>query len=110
VIAFFLFLVPSARKRLTTLNTGCFLIIIGVWIEKGPGFVIPGFVPDPLGEIYVYVPNLLELMVSFGIWAAGLLVFTLLVKVAIPIETGKFSHVSYIERTFRREEEDQAWK
>jgi hypothetical protein len=49
-------------------------------------------------------------MVSFGIWAAGLLVFTLLVKVAIPIETGKFSHISYIERTFRREEEDQAWK
>jgi len=110
LIAFFLFLVPGTRKRLTTLNTGCFLIIIGVWIEKGPGFVIPGFVPDPLGEIYVYVPNLLELMVSFGIWAAGLLVFTLLVKVAIPIETGKFSHVSYIERTFRREEEDQAWK
>jgi hypothetical protein len=49
-------------------------------------------------------------MVSFGIWAVGLLVFTLLMKVAIPIETGKFSHVSYIERIFRREEEDMAWK
>ncbi len=110
VIAFLLFLVPSARKRLPTLNMGCLLVIIGVWIEKGPGFVIPGFVPDPLGEIYVYVPNLLELMVSFGIWAVGLLVFTLLMKVAIPIETGAFSHVSYVERSFRREEEDQAWK
>jgi len=110
VTAFFLFLVPSTRKRLTTLNMGCLLIIIGVWIEKGPGFVIPGFVPDPLGEIYVYVPNLLELMVSFGIWAVGLLVFTLLMKVAIPIETGEFSHVSYIERTFRQEEEAQAWR
>ena len=65
------FLIPQTRKRLTTLNLGCLLIIIGVWIEKGPGFVIPGFVPDPLGEIYVYVPNLLELMVSFGIWAIG---------------------------------------
>jgi len=52
----------------------------------------------------------LELMVSFGIWAVGLLVFTLLMKVAIPIETGAFSHVSYIERTFRQEEEDQAWR
>jgi len=110
VIAFFLFLIPGTRRRLTTLNIGCLLIIVGVWIEKGPGFVIPGFVPDPLGEIYAYVPNLLELMVSFGIWAVGLLVFTLLMKVAIPIETGKFSHVSYIERIFRREEEDQAWK
>ena len=110
VTSFFLFLVPNTRKRLTTLNIGCLLIIIGVWIEKGPGFVIPGFVPDPLGEVYVYLPNLLELMVSFGIWAVGLLIFTLLMKVAIPIETGEFSHVSYIERTFRREEEDQAWK
>jgi len=110
VIAFLLFLIPGTRKRLGTLNLGCILIIIGVWIEKGPGFVTPGFVPDPLGEIYVYVPNLLELMVSFGIWAVGLLVFTLLTKVAIPIETGAFSHVSYIERIFRQEEEDQAWR
>jgi len=110
VIAFFLFLVPHTRKRLSTLNLGCLLIIVGVWIEKGPGFVTPGFVPDPLGEIYVYVPNLLELMVSFGIWAVGLLVFTLLMKVAIPIETGKFSHVTYVERRSRWEEENQAWR
>jgi molybdopterin-containing oxidoreductase family membrane subunit len=95
VIAFILFLIPQTRKRLTTLNLGCLFIIIGVWIEKGPGFVIPGFIPDPLGEISDYIPNFLELMVSFGIWAAGLLVFTLLIKVAIPIETGKFTHKEY---------------
>jgi len=95
VTAFFLFLIPATRKRLSTLNLGCLLIIIGVWIEKGPGFVIPGFVPDPLGEIHEYVPNLVELMVSFGIWATGLFIFTLLMKVALPIETGQFSHIEY---------------
>ena len=95
VIAFFIFLVPSTRKRLSTLNLGCLLVIVGVWIEKGPGFVIPGFVPDPLGEIHEYIPNLLELMVSFGIWALGLLIFTLLMKVAIPIVTGEFTHTEY---------------
>jgi Ni/Fe-hydrogenase subunit HybB-like protein len=95
VIAFFIFLIPQTRKRLATLNLGCLLVIIGVWIEKGPGFVIPGFVPDPLGEIFEYLPNLLELMVSFGIWATGLLIFTLLMKVAIPIETGAFTHTEY---------------
>jgi Ni/Fe-hydrogenase subunit HybB-like protein len=95
VIAFFIFLIPQTRKRLVTLNIGCLLIIVGVWIEKGPGFVIPGFVPDPLGEIFEYLPNLLELLVSFGIWATGLLIFTLLMKVAIPIETGKFTHTEY---------------
>ena len=110
VTAFFLFLIPSTRKKFTTLNIGCLLVIVGVWIEKGPGLIIPGFVPDPLGEIYDYMPNLLELMVSFGIWATGLLVFTLLMKVAIPIQTGKFTHVGYVERTYRLEEEHQAWK
>lgn len=95
VTAFFLFLIPKTRKRLSTLNLGCFLIIVGVWIEKGPGFVIPGFVPDPLGEIFEYVPNLVELMVSFGIWATGLFIFTLLMKVALPIEAGEFSHIEY---------------
>jgi hypothetical protein len=34
-------------------------------------------------------------MVSFGIWALGLLVFTLLMKVAIPITTEKFSYSKY---------------
>ena len=110
VIAFIIFLIPQTRKRLTTLNLGCLLVIVGVWIEKGPGFVIPGFIPDPLGEIHEYLPNLLELMVSFGIWATGLLIFTLLMKVAIPIETGEFSHVAYVERASRFEEERQAWK
>lgn len=109
VLAFFIFLMPWTRKRLATLNLGCLLVIVGVWIEKGPGFVIPGFVPDPLGEIYEYIPNLLELMVSFGIWALGLLIFTLLMKVAIPIATGEFSHVTYAERALRREE-DKGWK
>ena len=95
VIAFLLFLIPQTRRRLTTLNLGCIFIIIGVWIEKGPGFVIPGFVPDPLGEIHEYIPNLLELIVSFGIWAIGLLIFTLLMKVAIPIVSEKFSYSKY---------------
>ena len=110
VIAFLIFLIPYTRKRLATLNLGCLLVIVGVWIEKGPGFVIPGFVPDPLGEIHEYIPNLLELMVSLGIWATGLLIFTLLMKVAIPIETGEFTHVAYVERAFRSEEEREAWK
>jgi len=38
------------------------------------------------------VPSQLELFVSFGVWALGLLVFTLFMKVAIPIERGEFTH------------------
>src|SRR4030043_1829011 len=48
VLAFFIFLIPSTRKRLNTLNLGCLLGIVGVGIEKVSVFVFPGFVTDPL--------------------------------------------------------------
>lgn len=95
LIAFVIFLLKDTRKRIPTLNLGCILVIIGVWIEKGPGFILPGFTPSPLGEIYDYMPNYLELFISLGIWALGLLIFTLFMKVAIPIQRGDFVHTKY---------------
>jgi molybdopterin-containing oxidoreductase family membrane subunit len=92
VTAFLIFLIPQTRKHLLTLNIGSLFIIIGVWIEKGIGFVLPGFIPDTLGEIYEYMPNKTEFAISLGIWAFGLLVFTLFMKVAIPIVRGDFIH------------------
>ena len=63
--------------------------VVGVWVEKGMGLVIPGFVPSPLGEIVDYVPSFTEFCVSAGIWATGALLYTLLLKAAVPIELGK---------------------
>ncbi len=97
ITAFLLFLIPRTRRSLPTLNIGAFFIIVGVWIEKGPGFVAPGFIPDPLGEIYEYFPNFAELAISLGVWATGLLVFTLFMKVAIPIVRGDFIHSKYVK-------------
>src|SRR5512139_2627652 len=90
VAAFFLFLIPQTRENYVTLNIGCVLIFIGVYIEKGMGLVIPGLVPDVLGEIYEYAPTGIELLLSLGIWATGLFVYTLLLRVAVPILTGEF--------------------
>jgi len=90
LMAFLLFLVPSTRKHPFTLNLGCLLIYSGVYIEKGMGLVIPGMTPDTLGEIYEYTPTRVEVEVAAGIFAVGFLVFTLLVKVAVPIVMGEF--------------------
>ncbi len=90
VSAFFLFLIPQTRENYVTLNIGCVLIIIGVYIEKGMGLVIPGLVPDTLGEIYEYSPTGIEILLTMGIWATGLFVYTLLLRVAVPILTGEF--------------------
>jgi Ni/Fe-hydrogenase subunit HybB-like protein len=89
ITAFFLFLFPRTRENFTTLNIGCLLIIMGVYIEKGMGLIVPGFVPDTLGEIYEYSPTTSEILVTMGIWATGALLYTVLLKFAVPIYTGK---------------------
>lgn len=85
VVAFLLFLVPATRRNPLTLNLGCVLIFMGVYLEKGMGLVIPGLTPDTLGEIYEYFPTWVEFFVAIGIFGIGALIFTLLVKIAIPI-------------------------
>jgi molybdopterin-containing oxidoreductase family membrane subunit len=89
VTAFFLFLRPQTRENLFTLNIACVLIIIGVYIEKGMGLTVPGFVPGTLGEIYEYAPTFVEKSVTVAVWATGALIYTLLLKFAIPIYTGE---------------------
>jgi len=76
------------RNSTFFLNIACVLTIIGVWIEKGMGMVVPAYIPSPIGEIYEYTPNFAEIAVSIGIWGLGLLLVTLLVKAALPIECG----------------------
>ena len=94
ITAFFLFLRPRTRENLLTLNIACVLIIIGVYIEKGMGLSIPGFVPGTLGEIYEYVPTFVEKAVTVGVWATGALIYTLLMKFAIPVYTGELRFYS----------------
>ena len=98
VTAFVIFLLPFTRKRFITLNIGCILIITGIWIEKGMGLIIPGFIPAPLGEVWEYSPSLIEILVAMGIWSIGALVLTFLLKIIIPIELGEFTRSSNVTR------------
>jgi Ni/Fe-hydrogenase subunit HybB-like protein len=90
VAAFVLFLIPQTRRHYVTLNLGCLLIWAGVYIEKGMGLIIPGFTPDTLGQIYEYRPSATEWGVAAGVFGIGFLVFTVLVKIAVPILVGTF--------------------
>ncbi len=85
IIAFCLFLIPKTRKNFFTLNIGAVLIYISVYIEKGIGLIIPAFTPDVLGQFYIYTPSWTEVRVAAGIFSAGFLLFTFMVKVAIAI-------------------------
>lgn len=80
-------LTPASKKR-WILNLACLAMIIGIWIEKGMGLIVPAFIPSPLGEIVEYVPTLNEVLVCTGIWAFGILIYTILVRVTIPVLYG----------------------
>jgi molybdopterin-containing oxidoreductase family membrane subunit len=56
----------------------------GVWIEKGMGLIVPGFIPSTLHEIVPYTPSTTEWQVTAGIWAFGLMVLTIALKVGLP--------------------------
>jgi Ni/Fe-hydrogenase subunit HybB-like protein len=90
LLAFVLFIVPASRRNWVLLNVGCVATYGGCYIDKGMGLIIPGLTPDTLGEIYEYAPSLPELRVAAGVFAIGFLVFTLMLKVAVPITLGEF--------------------
>lgn len=77
------------RRNPRLLFPACLLLFVAIWMEKGMGLVVPGFIPSPLGEIVEYVPTWVEICVTLGIWAMGLFVFTVLIRVALPIELGQ---------------------
>ena len=99
LVAVSIFTVHPWRKKRALLNVACVLAVVGVWIEKGMGLIIPGFLPTPIGEMFDYSPSDVEISVSLAVWAVGLLVFTVLAKVAIPIEQGKLTFANGRERT-----------
>jgi molybdopterin-containing oxidoreductase family membrane subunit len=90
-IALFLLYMPWSR-RLPVLQVVSCMLIIGIWIEKGMGLIVPAFIPTPLGEIVEYLPTLNELLVTLGIWSFGLLIYTILVRVTVPVLAGQLTY------------------
>lgn len=89
VCALIFLLVPRLQENWKILRLSCFFAIIGIWIEKGMGLIVPGFVPSPLGDIVEYTPSFTEFFVCLGIWACGALTYTLFARILIAIEQGK---------------------
>lgn len=89
IAAAVILMVPRVLERPRWLVAACVLTFVGVWIEKGMGLIIPGFIPSTLHEIVEYTPSLVEWKVMAGIWAFGLMVLTIALKIAGPILAGR---------------------
>jgi molybdopterin-containing oxidoreductase family membrane subunit len=68
------------------LAIGSASLFIGLWLDKGIGFVLAGFVPNPLEEITEYYPTFNEILITIAVWATGFFILTVLYKIAMGVE------------------------
>ena len=80
------------RQQTKWLNLACIFLFVGIWIEKGMGLIVPGFIPDAWGKVVEYSPSWVEVLLTLAIWGLGLFIFTLLIRPALLIETGKLRY------------------
>ncbi|HEX9022103.1 MAG TPA: NrfD/PsrC family molybdoenzyme membrane anchor subunit [Nitrospirota bacterium] len=84
-ISLFMLLIPGLRRNETTLSFACVMLFISLWIDKGFGLIIGGFVPNMLNQVRTYWPTRQESVITLGVWAIGFLILTFLYKIAITV-------------------------
>jgi len=82
-----LLLVPAMRKNSKVLAVTCVMVFVSLWIDKGIGLIVGGFVPTPLGDITEYSPTWPEISITLAIWAVGCLMITVLYKIALSVRS-----------------------
>jgi molybdopterin-containing oxidoreductase family membrane subunit len=85
VVSLVLLLLPSMPRREPVLAATCVMVFASLWIDKGLGLIVGGFVPSPLGAVTRYVPSVPEVLIVLGIWALGFLMVTVFYKIALSV-------------------------
>jgi Ni/Fe-hydrogenase subunit HybB-like protein len=88
VASLVMLILPSTRNRHATLAAACAAIFVALWIDKGLGLVVGGFVPSPLGAVADYVPTWREVTITAGIWALGAIMVTGFFRITSEVRAG----------------------
>ncbi|MCE4598965.1 MAG: polysulfide reductase NrfD [Desulfurococcales archaeon] len=83
IAAVILGILPQVHNTKKGILTVSIFTVIAVVAEKTLTIVIPGYIPGTLGEIRPYYPTPLEIGITIGMHAIGLLVYLLLAKPAL---------------------------
>ncbi|MDH5203547.1 MAG: polysulfide reductase NrfD [Nitrospirota bacterium] len=86
VIALVLLLNPDWRKNEKTLAVASVAVFFSLWIDKGFGLIIGGFIPNAFEKVFEYWPTIPEAFITLGVWAVGFLILTILYKVATTVK------------------------
>jgi molybdopterin-containing oxidoreductase family membrane subunit len=76
-------LVPKIRTNENALAVACVAVFASLWLDKGMGLIVGGFVPSPLGAVTHYAPTLPEWTIVLGVWAVGALMITVFYKIVV---------------------------
>ena len=85
IAALALLLVPRWRNNLRLLPWACVLVFFSIWIDKGMGLIVAGFVPSVMGKVVEYTPSAPELMITLGVWGIGFFILSVLFKVVLTL-------------------------
>jgi Ni/Fe-hydrogenase subunit HybB-like protein len=85
IVSLTMLIIPAARKNEGSLVFACIMLFISLWIDKGFGLVIGGFVPNPLEQVRTYWPTMPETWITIGVWSIGFLILSMLYKIAISV-------------------------
>jgi Ni/Fe-hydrogenase subunit HybB-like protein len=88
---------PPARTDKRWLLAACACAFTGVYLEKGMGLIVPAFIPSTLHELVEYAPTVNEWKVSAGIWALGLMVLSVALKVGLAVWSGRLTASSALQ-------------
>jgi len=83
--ALVLLLIPGIKNKESNLLLICIAIVAAIWIEKGLGMVVTGFIPSPLGGLTEYWPTWTEGLIAVGVYGIGLFILTVLYKIATTV-------------------------
>lgn len=85
LIATTMLLFPQIKKKEGTFALSCAMLFLSLWIDKGVGMVLGGFVPNPFDRVTEYYPTVPEIGISLAVWACGALILTILFKIAVTV-------------------------
>jgi len=84
-ISLVLLMTPRVRNNEKLLPLICIIVVLSLWIDKGLGLIVGGFIPSPLGAITEYTPTFYEVSIVLGILAIGVLMVTVFYKIALSV-------------------------
>jgi Ni/Fe-hydrogenase subunit HybB-like protein len=85
-ISLLMLFTSNSRNNFRFFFITCVMVVVSIWMDKGMGLMVAGFVPTPLGEVTKYNPTIPEILITLSIWAVGLFLVTIFYKIALSVK------------------------